>query len=198
MTTVGERAISRVDVLDQFQKVGAEVVISALFQQVPRRATVKTGVFGGDVAIYADDYGIVFRHPVRHFGNCVSAVIVVLDRIAVAVPVEVVDHGVTLGAGLVAGRQKDAVMPCLAEDFRVVGAIEERLFRECGLGQEDRCNPNRVAPAHQNTLLPLIPTPGPAPNSPRIVTVRSFNPGLPARRARLLKSTPGTSSGLMQ
>ena len=100
---VGKRAIGRVDVLDQFQKVRAKVAIPAWFHHVPRSAAVKPGVLGSDVAIHADDDRIVVRHPVRHFGYRVRPVIVVLDRIAVAVPVEVIVHRVTLAAGFVSG-----------------------------------------------------------------------------------------------
>ena len=131
VTAVRECAVSGVDVRDQLLEVFAEIVVAAVFHNFPRRAAIETGVIARHVTVHRNHNRVVMRHEASHFGNGVGPVVVFLERVAIAVAVEIIDHRIAPAARFVIRRQQDAVVALLAQSFREVLAVVERLRGGC-------------------------------------------------------------------
>jgi hypothetical protein len=102
---------------DQLAEVSAEIEIAAFLPHIPRRASIKARVVLAYVAVYGDNDKVIVRDVRRHLGNRVLSLVVVLERVAIAVPVEVVDDRVPLRARLVRRRKQDSIIARVSEDF---------------------------------------------------------------------------------
>src|SRR4030095_14417029 len=124
-----QRAIGPVDVRDEFTEIRAEIELAAFFMRVPGDAGVEARVLARHVSVHRDhDHG-VHGHERGDLRDRVRAVVILLQRIAVAVAVKVIDYRISFFAALVIRWKKDAVIARFAEDFRWMGTIEKRPLR---------------------------------------------------------------------
>src|SRR5262249_38296291 len=115
ITPRGEGAIRRVDMLHEFEKVLAIIEVATFPSNVVGSATVKAGVVPRNVAVGGNNDHIMRCNEGRDLRNGVEAFVVMLESVAIAMAVEVVNDGITGVGGRVLVRKEDAVVATFVE-----------------------------------------------------------------------------------
>jgi hypothetical protein len=91
-------------VLHRLLEVFADIVLTAVFADIPGSSTVKAFVVLFYVSIDRDNDHVVVSDELCNLGNGILAIVIVLQRVAVTMPMKVVNDRIPGLAGIIAGR----------------------------------------------------------------------------------------------
>ena len=128
---------------DEFEKVRAEVGSPPVPSDVLRSASVKARVIARDIAVHATTI-TSWRRQTRRSSERVLPAVVLLERVAVAVAVKVINHGIAFLAFGIGTREEQAVSPVLTEHTGSVDRVDiGRLRRARHRQQREKPHPLR-------------------------------------------------------
>ncbi len=111
---------------DQFQKIGSKVVTLFSLADIPGGTAVESAVIFGHIAVDTDHNQLMSGDIGSDTGNGVLALVIVLQGIAIAVAMKIVDNRVGFFIRVIVPGQENTIEAWTAQNFRFVSAVIER------------------------------------------------------------------------
>ena len=116
MSSIADGPQSLIDMGNQFQEIGAEIFLP-IDRNVPRPAAVKPCVVFSQISVNTDYDDFVVLNVINDLGNSVGSVVIVFQRVTIAMTMKVIDDRIRLPACVIALWEEQAIISVLVEDL---------------------------------------------------------------------------------